>query len=77
MDTFQWDVDQAASKTENRKKARLSVSCTECVMDLDELNMVMVVQIYAQCLCYNSLENDACFKSGQKWLENNHLALII
>ena len=48
--------------------------------DLGNLNLLMVVRFQARanfCYCHSCLKNEAWFKSGQKWLENNCLASLI
>jgi len=52
---------------------------TKCVMDLDKLNLVKLCNggLALGFSCYGlCLKSDVYFKSGQKWLKNNHFALL-
>ena len=51
----------------------------QCVRDLDKFNLVKLgfrlKPIFASAQAASKI--DAHFKNGQKWLKNNHLALLV
>ena len=83
------DLNIIASKTQcNAENAcvnsmwQLGLSAV-CIMNLDKLNLVKLyygglvlcsIQLFATAPAAS--KNDACCKSGQKLLKNNHLALF-
>jgi len=53
-----------------------SLFITQCVMDLDKVNLVMGLGVKPIPVTAPAVsKNDARFKSGQMWLHDNHLAL--
>ena len=64
---------------DNHSTKHIFLVCTVCIGYKDKINLVFAVWIKAQvifCYCPSCLRNATCFKRGQKWLENNHPALI-
>jgi len=78
-------IRKKLQKNQNNKKSAISIVnwmqiATKRFTDLVKLNFLMVFNFRLE-LIYNTTpaasKNDAWFKSGQNWLENNHLASLI
>ena len=56
------------------------INNTECVSNLDKNNLLKRIGFRLKPIFTTTTaasKNDSHFKSGQKWLKNNHLASIV
>ena len=71
---------ELGSKLQHLEATLVLKSVSQIWIRLTWLNMVTVICFKARAnfwYCPNCLKNDPCFKSGQKWLNNNLLALLV